>query len=334
MNARLFRLMALSSLVVVAACKNGAPPYAVGTLERDRLDLVAESSEPVVNRPVPEGGFVRAGTLLLALDPTRLEAQVAQATSSRARAEARLAELARGPRKERIDEARARLRGANGTLTAAQQLLQRAEALAPGEAVSRELVDERRARFLEARASRDASRASLVELLDGTMPEEIAQAEATLAEADAIVADAQVRLERLQVRAPTDGWVDALPYEIGERPPAGGVVAVLLAARNPYARVYVPAAVRLSVASGTPANVRIDGLDSALRGKVRTVATDPSFTPFFALTERDRGRVVYLAKVDLVDEDAQDLPAGIPVEVEFVDTSRTEREASNAGRAE
>jgi HlyD family secretion protein len=88
----------------------------VGTLERDRLDLVAEASEPVVERSVDEGAYVEAGSLLVKLDPVRLEAQVAQAASARARAEARLAELVRGPRRERIAETRARLLGAEGRL--------------------------------------------------------------------------------------------------------------------------------------------------------------------------------------------------------------------------
>ena len=154
-------------------------------------------------------------------------------------------------------------------------------------------------------------------LLEGTTAEEIGQAESALAAAQAALDDARVQLERLEVRAPAAGWVDALPYELGERPPPGGVVAVLLAEESPYARVYVPAAVRIHVSAGTRARVRVDGLDEALPGRVRTVAREAAFTPYFALTERDRGRLVYLAKVDLIGDAAGGLPAGIPVEVEF-----------------
>jgi HlyD family secretion protein len=182
---------------------------------------------------------------------------------------------------------------------------------------SEEQLDQRRAIFDEALAARDAVRATLDALLDGTTEEELAQAEAALAEADALLADARVRLSRLEVLAPSAGWVDALPYELGERPPAGGVVAVLLADKAPYGRVYVPAAIRVHVKPGTPAQVWVDGIEEPLRGRVRTVATDASFTPYFALTERDRGRLVYVAKVDLLGPEARGLPTGIPVEVEF-----------------
>jgi HlyD family secretion protein len=312
------RLAICVGALAACACAEDSPPMAVGTLERDRLDLVAEASEPVVARPFPEGSFVEAGALLVKLEPTRLEAQVAQASSARARAAARLAELVRGPRHERIAEARARLKGADGRLDTARSDLERISELLDGGVASQGQMDQQHAIFEESLAARDAASATLDALLDGTTAEELAQAEAAVAEADAVLADSRVRLARLEVRAPTAGWLDALPYEIGERPPAGGVVAVLLADRAPYGRVYVPAAIRVHVKPGTPARVRVEGIADPLPGRVRTVASEASFTPYFALTEHDRGRLVYLAKVDLTGPTARDLPTGVPVTVEFV----------------
>ena len=43
-----------------------------------------------------------------------------------------------------------------------------------------------------------------------------------------------------------------------------------------------------------------------------------AFVGFFALTERDRGRLVYVAEIDLVEPEARVLPSGVPVEVELV----------------
>jgi HlyD family secretion protein len=318
----------LLPILGVWACWGNEAPFAVGTLERDRLDLVAEASEPVIERPVAEGAFVEAGALVVKLDPTRLEAQVAQATSAKARAAARLAELVRGPRRERIAEARARWQGTEGRLVTARNDLARAHELFDQGVVAQGALDQQQALFDEAQAARNAARATLDEQLDGTTEEELAQAEAALNEAEAAVADTNVRLSRLEVRAPTAGWVDALPYQRGERPPAGGVVAVLLADQAPYARVYVPAAVRIHVQAGTPAIVRIDGLDAPLHGRLRNVAVDASFTPYFALTEHDRGHLVYLAKVDLLGPEARGLPSGVPVEVEF-QTDGSEREAAD-----
>lgn len=304
-------------LSIPLGCFDGGPPAAVGTLERDRLDLVAEAAEPVAERPVAEGSWVEAGTLLVRLDDARLAAQLAQAGAARDRAAARLAEIVRGPRAERLAEARAQLEGREGRLTTARRDLARTQDLFERGVVSPQRLDAARAAFDEALAARDAVRAQLAELEDGSTREQLEQARATLQEAEAALRDARIRTDRLEVRAPVAGWLEALPYEIGERPPAGGVVAVLLAGEAPYARVYVPESVRVHVLPGTAVRVHVDGLDEPLRGRVRTVASDASFTPFFALTERDRGRLVYLAKVDLVDPGARSLPSGVPVEVEF-----------------
>ena len=48
------------------------------------------------------------------------------------------------------------------------------------------------------------------------------------------------------------------------------------------------------------------------------VADDAAFTPFFALTQYDRGRLSYLSKIDLTGDKAADLPTGLPVQVTFI----------------
>jgi HlyD family secretion protein len=147
--------------------------------------------------------------------------------------------------------------------------------------------------------------------------EELDQAVAALAEADAGLAAAQLAVERLTLRAPRDGVVDAIPYKAGDRPQPGATVIVMLADQAPYARVYLPQAVRAHVRIGMEARVRVAGYDRSFAGQLRTVSSEAAFTPYFALTERDRGRLVYLAEVDLVEPGAHDLPTGLPVEVDF-----------------
>jgi HlyD family secretion protein len=290
---------------------------AVGTLERDRIELVAEAQESIVEIRVREGQRVETGDLLLRLDDARVVAQVEQTRGARDRAAARLAELERGPRAERIREGRARLAGAEGLLTTAERVLARTRALVTQGIAAPDDLDRDRARCDDARASRDAARATLDELLEGATIEELDQARAALAEAEAALADLGVHLARLEVRAPRPGVVDALPFKQGERPPQGAVVAVMLAAMAPYARVYVPEPVRVHVRPGTAAGVHVDGIERSFHGRVRTVSHDAAFTPYFALTERDRSRLAYVAEVDLVDTDARDLPTGVPVEVTF-----------------
>ena len=304
-----------ASFALACGAEDGTP--VVGTLERDRIELVAESQEPVVEIAVREGDDVEEGALLLQLDAARVDAQVARAGSARDRAEARLAELERGPRRERIAEARARLAGADGTLVTARSNLARAKNLLEGGVGTAERVDRARSEYDEALARRDEARASLDALLEGTTVEQLEQARAALAEAEASLADAEVRAGRMAVRAPRAGRIDALPYERGERPPAGAVVVVMLADQAPYARVYVPEPLRAQVRPGTRATIRVDGVEEPFTGRVRRVSHEATFTPYYALTEHDRSRLSFVAEVDLEGPRARELPTGIPLELRF-----------------
>lgn len=308
------------ALIAVGAlgCSDDASRIpSVGTLERDRIELVAEANEPIVEIAVREGDLVETGQLLLRLEGERMAAQVAQAEAVRDEARARLAEAQRGPREERIVEGRARLAGAESAVINAGRELERARRLADVDFESQSRLDSLQALYDHAIARRDEARAALEAMLEGTTIEELDQARSALAAAEAALVEASVRLARLEVRAPSAGQVDALPFELGERPAPGAVVAVMLADQAPYARVYVPEPVRVNLVSGVRAEVRIDGRERPLEGRLRMISHEATFTPYFALTRYDRSRLSYLAEVDLVGDDARDLPTGIPVEVLF-----------------
>jgi HlyD family secretion protein len=308
----------LSSIVIASGLACGAgPEVAVGTLERDRIELVAEANEPIAEVLVREGERVEAGALIVRLSPLRLEAQREALVQRVAQAGARLDEAERGPRAEQIAQARARLSGASDAFATAQSEARRARVLHVAGTISDELAEQRDQALSLARSERDAAKAVLDELLAGTRAERVAQARAQVEEARAMALDAELREQRLEVRAPRAGVVDVLPYLQGERPPAGGVVAVLLADGPPYARVHVPAALRAHVAPGGAARVRIEGVEGLQAGRVRSISQDADFTPHYALTKQDRGRLSYVAKIDLTQDEARDLPSGLPVEVEF-----------------
>ena len=125
--------------------------------------------------------------------------------------------------------------------------------------------------------------------------------------------------ERYSIRAPRAGLVEALPYELGERPPVGAPLVVMLADGAPYARVHVPEPLRVAYAPGTRVEVSIDGVAGPVAGKVRYVSAQASFTPYNSLTQKDRSRLAYLAEITLEEPAAADLPAGVPVQVRLVD---------------
>ncbi len=140
------------------------------------------------------------------------------------------------------------------------------------------------------------------------------EAAAGLREASARLAATQKRLDDLVLKAPVDGVVDQIPFDFGERVPAGAVVVVILADGEPWVRVWLPERAIASVGTGTSAEVTIDGLASPLPGRVVDVAREPEFTPHYALTERERTHLVYETRVAIEGASAT-LRPGTPAEV-------------------
>ena len=140
------------------------------------------------------------------------------------------------------------------------------------------------------------------------------QAQAMQAERAARVAQAERRLADLTVRASAPGVVDQLPFEVGERVPAGGVVAVVLAAGDPWVRVWLPSRAVSRLRPGDPASVEIGGIAERLSGHIEDVAREPEFTPHFALTERERDHLVYESRI-VIDNAPPNLRPGLPATV-------------------
>lgn len=311
----------LASLLFCAAAIAACDPSedqdrVVGTLSSDRIELTAEFMEPIINIAVAEGGVVKPGDIILQQDDSRAIARRDGANAAADEVRARLAELTRGPRNEQITAARANLDGARKEFEFRSSDFQRVSDIHARNLASKEALDRAKASLDAARANLELRRAQLSELLAGTTIEEIAQAEARLKQAEAHERQAAIDLDRLTIKAPVAGTLDARMLETGERPSPGQVVAILLGDRQPHARVFVPENIRAHVRPGQRTTVWIDGIERSISGTVRWVSSEAAFTPYFALTERDRGRLSFVAKIDL-DYDGDRLPDGIPVEVEF-----------------
>lgn len=301
--------------ILLAGCGRDRADDLLGTLERDRVELVAEVSEPIVAIDAREGDRLSAGQRVLRQDRRVVAARLAAARGEEARARQQLEELVAGPRREEILEAGAALDAARAQALAAEQEFARVDALVAKRLVPAAELDRQRAVRDASAAGVRSAQARLQLLVRGTRAEQIEQARAALVAATARATELGVTVGRLDVRAPLPGLLDSLPYERGERPPAGATVAVLLADGPPWARIYIPEPLRAGVRIGTPATVRVDGIDREFRGRVRYLSSEAAFTPYYALTQRERRRLAFLAEVELTDPEAASLPVGVPAQV-------------------
>ncbi|GAB1080880.1 MAG: HlyD family efflux transporter periplasmic adaptor subunit [Shewanella algae] len=306
-------LILTATLLLLQACGDNGESRAMGTLERDRIQLSAPVAEQIADIHVAEGDKVEAGQLLLQLDSRSAAARVAQRRAELAEAGARLNELQQGARVEERRAARAAIEAATAAATEARLRYQRTRELFVAKVVGQAELDAAIAERDHTKALVEQANEQWLQLENGTRSEQLAQAEARVAAAAAALKAEEKALDDLSLRAPLASEVDILPWKRGDRVAQGTQLVALLALDKPYARVYLPQTAISKLSRGDKLEVWVDGVEQPLKGTVRNIRSQPAFTPFYALNERDRARLMYLTDIDV--EGAESLPSGLALEV-------------------
>ncbi|GIU10638.1 ABC drugE1 family efflux system MFP [Shewanella morhuae] len=315
MNMRVIITVSLGCLMLLVGCTESAPRV-FGTVERDRLTLTAPVGELITQVNVVEGQQVKAGEVLLLLDTTSANARLALRQAELEQANAKLAEAITGARLEDIKKAKAVLDGANASVKEALRAFERTQRLFATHVLSQADLDTARAARDTSLAKQTEAEQSLRLLEHGTRSEQLDQAKAAVAAANASIDLEQKALADLTLVAARDAVVDTLPWRVGDRIAPGTQLIGLLASANPYVRVYLPATQLDKVKAGTNVNIIVDGRETPIIGTVRNIRSQPAYTPFYALNERDRARLMYLTDITISAE-GQDLPTGMALEVEL-----------------
>ena len=312
--SRIFRDVSILALLLLCAACRQQQTMMLGTLEWDRITVPATAAEPITIIRVQEGDRVAKEQVLMQLDAARTQARLQNAQSEVERAAQALKEMQSGARQENIREARARVESLTAQAKYADEQLLRVRTLVQQKFLSRTDLDRAIANSNSAQADLRAAQANLELLQNGTRSEQIAQAQAKLQAAQAQVDGINIDLQRLTVRAPRMGRIDSLPYKQGDQPTVGAPLAIVLVGESPIARIYVPEPMRLQIKPGDAVSVHVDGAAKEFVGTVRSIRSEPSFTPYYALNGKDAARLSFLAEINL-GPDAARLPAGVPVQV-------------------
>lgn len=308
----MYRLWLLLS-IVCTGCQNPPEEIAFGLTQNDVIRLTATAAEPISNIAVTEGQFVTAGTQLMQLDPFKAQEQFNLAQAQLQMAQSVLDELMRGNRKQSIAAAQAQLNAASVKAEEAHKQALRAKTLFAQRLISQSEQDRAASEWAQMQQARSAAQENVDLLHEGSRSEHIAQAKAKVASAQAQVNLQKRLLEDLAIKAPTDGFIDDLPYLVGERVNTGALLVSLSSGKQAFARLYVPQNKRASIKINDEIKLTVSGFNTPIIGKIRRIADEPAFTPFYALNQKERSRLVYLTEAEFINL-KEKIPAGLTVQ--------------------
>ena len=308
------RVVLILISLVITACSDSNEGVALGTLERERVIHPATTNEILIDLPVSAGQLVEKGQVIAKFDAELQQAIVAKAQAQLAQASAFLEKTLNGARPEEVAGASAKVAAANAAYTQSEANFRRAKTLVKDKLASQETLDSAIAARDETFANLESAKQNLNELTNGSRVEDINSAKAQVQAAEAELKVQQKYLSDLTIKAMRAGRVDNLPWHVGERVTKGSPVVIIQANSAPYARVYIPEPYRAKLNQGMTLTVRVDGIDKDIQGELTWIATEPAFTPFYALNQEERARLMYLAEVTLPASESN-LPTGVPAQV-------------------
>jgi HlyD family secretion protein len=188
----------------------------IGVVRSTEVRVEPEVNGQLVSIAVHKGDRVHAGDVLAKLSAVELTAQVDQARAALASATADRNNVYAGVRREQVDSLKAAISKAKARLDYVQAQLTRTSTLAGQNFESKQALDQAtndvvsaQADVAEAQANYDAAKA-------GPTREERAISDALVQAAGAAVTVLERRLDKMVLRAPTDGVVSVIAADVGE----------------------------------------------------------------------------------------------------------------------
>jgi HlyD family secretion protein len=284
----------------------------------------------------------------VALRGSIVESQIAQSRSQEEATRVAAARVRAGSRPQEVRVAEAELAQADAQLAQRRADFERAANLLKEGVIAQQQMDAAQAALRTAEAARDAATQRLALSREGAREEDIAEAEAQIRAAQAGVGVAEAgrkemdlqraaldaararekelkaqlmaakaQLSYAEIRSPIDGVVLTKNVESGEVVSPGTPVVTVANVAQLWMNIYIPETQTGLVKLGQEVRVRVDSFpEESFKGTITFVSSESEFTPKTILTQEERIKLVYRAKVSLENTEGR-LKPGMHADAEL-----------------
>ncbi|HYG89869.1 MAG TPA: HlyD family efflux transporter periplasmic adaptor subunit [Azospirillum sp.] len=292
-----------------------------GRIEAVEIDIAARTSGRIKDILVNEGEFVETGQILARMDTAVLEAQrkEAEAQLNQALIGIQAARSVVNQREAEKAAATAVVAQREAELDAAQSRLARSEQLAAQNTVSRQVLDDDRAKALGAKAALSASQAQLAaaEAAISAAQSQVVDAEAASDAARATIQRIDADINDSLLRSPRDGRVQFRVAQPGEVVSAGGRVLNLVDLGDVFMTFFLPTAQAGRVAIDSEVRLVLDAAPQyVIPARASFVADVAQFTPRTVETADERQKLMFRIRAridpDLLQKHLHQVKTGLP----------------------
>jgi HlyD family secretion protein len=242
--------------------------------------IVPKVTAPVRKFYVQRGSRVRAGQLLAVLENKDLSAAVEESKGTYDQAQAAYATSTAVDLPQQIQAAELNEKATHQVLQAAQAVYESREALYKAGAIARNLLNQSRVSYVQARNDYELAVARLKGLEAVGRAEQLKAAKGQLESARGKYMGAVAQLNYSEIRSPIDGVVTDRPLFRGELATAGTPLITVMNLSDVVARGYLPPQQAAQLRVGDPASISAGDRPADTPGKVTVVspALDPNTT--------------------------------------------------------
>jgi HlyD family secretion protein len=285
-----------------------------GYVEGYLVFMAPEEGGRIEELTVDSGDRVAEGTMLFRLDASVQSAQRNEAAAKLQQTRAQLANLEAALRRpEEIAVLEAQEERAQAQLGLSQAELDRQRTLFERGIAAKAQYDQSRTAFERDKAALAEVQRQIDAGQIAGRSGEIGAAEAAVQANEAALMQAETRLAKRQVKAPSDAQVQDVYFRAGETVNAGQPVLALLPPANRRIRFYVPEPLLATIALGQTVGLSCDSCKDGLQARISFISSEAEFTPPVIFSEQERAKLVF--RVEARPLDGANLPIGLPVTV-------------------
>lgn len=265
------------SILLAISCSRHPTWRAQGYVEGRYTYIATSAAGILTDLTVDRGAKVSAGDTLFTLDQ--------QPESDKYKAA-----------QDSMQQAVAGRNAISANLEFAKLTYQRYQILVPKKAIDQSSLDNARSRY------------------NSTM-QQLTQANASIAEANAVLAQAQWSLNQKTVKAPVDGIVFDTFYRRGEYVEASKPVLSMLAPENIKVIFYISEANLGSIQLGDKVTIHCDGGEQDQTGRISFISPTAEYTPPVIYSTETNAKLIFRIEASFAPDQARLLHPGQPVTV-------------------